>query len=82
MSVVCRKVFWLSGKGALLHRLVPIMFADHMSVSTSQWSEERSMVIHLILTTRAGEEAQLIIDFKNMMVFRNLKMQCWSSFLN
>ena len=38
------------------------MLADHMSVSTSQWSEERSMVIHLILTTLAGEEAQLIID--------------------
>ena len=64
MSVVCRKVFWLNSKGALLHRVVPTMFADHMSVSTSQWSEERSMVIHLILTTLAGEEAQLIIDLQ------------------
>ena len=53
MSVVCRNVFWLNGKGALLHRVVPPMLADHMSVSTSQWSEERSMVIHLILTTLA-----------------------------
>ena len=48
MSVVSRKVMWLNGKGALLHGVVPTMFADHMSVSTSQWSEERSMVIHLI----------------------------------
>ena len=64
MSVVCRKVFWLNGKGARLHRVVLTMFADHMSVSTSQWSEERSMVIHLILTTLAGEEAQLIVDLQ------------------
>ena len=40
------------------------MLADHMSVSTSQWSEERSMVIHLILTTLAGEEAQLMIELQ------------------
>ena len=40
------------------------MLADHMSVSTSQWSEEKSMVIHLILTTLAGEEAQLTIELK------------------
>ena len=38
------------------------MLADYMPVSTSQWSEERSMVIHLILTTLAGEEAQLTIE--------------------
>ena len=64
MSVVCRDVFWLNDKGALLHRVVPAMLADHMSVSTSQWSEERSMVIHLILTTLAGEEAQLTIELQ------------------
>ena len=62
MSAVCRKVFWLNSKGALLHRVVSAMLADCMSVSTSQWSEERSMVIHLILTTLAGEEAQLTIE--------------------
>ena len=40
------------------------MLADHISVSTSQWSEERAMVIHLILTTLAGEEAQLAIEIQ------------------
>ena len=60
MSVICCNVFWLNGKGALL----TTMLADHMSVSTSQWSEERSMVIHLILTTLAGEEAQLTIELQ------------------
>ena len=64
MSVVCRNVFWLNGKGARLHGVVSTMFADHMSVSTSQWSEERSMVVHLILSTLAGEEAQLTIDLQ------------------
>ena len=52
--------FWLNDKGALVHRVVPAMLA----VSTSQWSEERSMVIHLILTTLAGEEAQLTIELQ------------------
>ena len=60
-------------QGSLLHRVVPAMLADYMSVSTSQWSEERSMVIHLILTTLAGKEAQLQLNSKNMTVFRNLK---------
>ena len=64
MSVVCREVFWLNDQGSLLHRVVPAMLADYMSVSTSQWSEERSMVIHLILTTLAGEEAQLTIELQ------------------
>ena len=68
MTVVCRNVFWLNDKGALLHRVVPAMLADHMSVSTSLWSEERSMVIHLILTTLAGEEAQLIQEFENAVL--------------
>ena len=40
------------------------MLADHISVSSSQWSEERSMVIHLILTTLSGEEAQLTIELQ------------------
>ena len=65
MSVVCRDVFWLNDKGALLHRVVPAMLADHMSVSTSQWSEKRSMASHqLILTTLAEEEAQLTIELQ------------------
>ena len=36
MSVVCRNVFWLNSKGALLRRVVSAMLADYMSVSTSQ----------------------------------------------
>ena len=31
MSVVCRNVFWLNSKGALLHRVVSAMLADYMS---------------------------------------------------
>ena len=40
------------------------MLADHISVSSLQSSEERSMVIHLILTTLSGEEAQLTIELQ------------------
>ena len=40
------------------------MLADHISVSSSQWSEERAMVLHLILTTLSGEEAQLTIELQ------------------
>ena len=32
--------------------------------SSSQWSDERSMIIHLILTTLAGEETQLTIELQ------------------
>ena len=56
------------------------MIADHISVSTSQWSDERSMTIHLILTTLAGEEAQLTMSSKNLTAYMNLKVQCWSNF--
>ena len=35
-----------------------------MSVTSSQWSDERSMVVHLILTTLAGEETQLTIELQ------------------
>ena len=54
------------------------MLADHMSVSTSQWSEERAMVIHLILTTLAGEEAQLTIElqeFDRLQEFENVVLE-------
>ena len=64
MTVACRDAFGLEEKGALLDSGVPAMLADHISVSTSQWSEERSMIIHLILTTLAGEEAQLTIELQ------------------
>ena len=40
------------------------MIADHISVTSSQWSDERSMVLHLILTTLAGEETQLTIELQ------------------
>ena len=75
MSVVCRKVFWLNGKGAPLHRMVVTMFADHLSVSPSQWSEERSMVIHLISTTLAGEKAHLTVDRQEHDKFENAVLE-------
>ena len=40
------------------------MLADHISVSSSQSSEERLMVSHLILTTLSGEKAQLTIELQ------------------
>ena len=40
------------------------MIADHISVSTSQWSEERALTMHLVLTTLAGDEAQLTIEIQ------------------
>ena len=40
------------------------MLADHISVASSPWSDERSMVLHLILTTLAGEEIQLTIELQ------------------
>ena len=38
--------------------------ADAMSLCSSQGSEERSLVLHLMLTTFAGEEIQLAIDLQ------------------
>ena len=40
------------------------MLADAMSLCSSQGSEERSLVLPLILTTFAGEEIQLAIDLQ------------------
>ena len=40
------------------------MTTDLMSVISSQWSDERSMVLHLIVTTLAGEETQLAIELQ------------------
>ena len=40
------------------------MIADAMSLRSSQGSEERSLVLHLLLTTFAGEEIQLAIDLQ------------------
>ena len=78
MTVACRDAFGLEEKGALLDSGVPAMLADHISVSTSQWSEERTMVIHLILTTLAGEEAQLAIEIQEhdrLQEFENAVME-------
>ena len=36
---------------------------QHISVSRSQWGQER-LVIHLILTTLSGEEAQLTVELQ------------------
>ena len=33
-------------------------------MTSSQWSDERSMILHLILTTLAGEETQLTIELQ------------------
>ena len=54
------------------------MIADHISVSTSQWSEERSMTIYLILATLAGEETQLTIElqeFDRLQEFENAVLE-------
>ena len=40
------------------------MTTDLMSVTSLQWSDERSMVLHLILTTLAEEETQLAIELQ------------------
>ena len=40
------------------------MTAESGSMTSSQWSDERSMVLHLILTTLAGEETQLTIELQ------------------
>ena len=54
------------------------MIADHISVSTSQWSEERALTVHLVLTTLAGDEAQLTIEiqeFDRLQEFENAVME-------
>ena len=40
------------------------MTVESGSMTSSQWSDERSMVLHLILTTLAGEETQLTIELQ------------------
>ena len=45
---VGRDAIKLEVESILLNGTVPAMLADHISVSTSQWSEERAMVMHLI----------------------------------
>ena len=40
------------------------MVEDLMSLCSSRGSEERSLVIHLILTTLAGEEMQLTVELQ------------------
>ena len=47
-----------SPRGLLQECVLP---SDQISVSTSQWSEERALM-HLVLTTLAGDEAQLTIE--------------------
>ena len=64
MTVACRETFRLEDRGTLLVSGLLAMLTDHISVSSSQWSDERSMIIHLILTTLAGEEAQLTIELQ------------------
>ena len=48
------------------------MTTDFMSVTSSQWSDERSMVLHLILTTLAGE-TQLTIELQEYDRFCEFK---------
>ena len=45
------------------HR-APAMVEDIMSLCSSPGSEERSLVIHLILITLAGEEIQLTVELQ------------------
>ena len=40
------------------------MTVESGSMTSSQWSDERSMVLHLILTTLAGEDTQLTIELQ------------------
>ena len=54
------------------------MTADSVSMTSSQWSDERSMVLHLILTTLAGEETQLTIElqeFDRLHEFENAVLE-------
>ena len=54
------------------------MVEDAMSLCSSQGSEERSLVLHLILTTFAGEEIQLTIElqeFDRLYEFENAVLE-------
>ena len=53
------------------------MTAESGSMTSSQWSDERSMVLHLILTTLAGEETQLTIELQEFD--RLQEFQFWSN---
>ena len=63
-NVSRRDPFGLEKKRAKSYRGKTAMIADHISVSTSQWSEERALTMHLVLTTLAGDEAQPTIEIK------------------
>ena len=59
------------------HR-APAMVEDIMSLCSSPGSEERSLVIHLILITLAGEEIQLTVglqEFDRLNEFENAVLQ-------
>ena len=62
--VVCCRTFRLETRLTPWGRRPHDMTTDFMSVTSSQWSDERSMVLHLILTTLAGEETQLTIELQ------------------
>ena len=54
------------------------MFGDISSQGSSQVSEERSLVLHLILTTFAGDEIQLSIElqeFDRLNEFENAVLE-------
>ena len=54
------------------------MVEDNMSPRSSPVSEERSLVLHLILTTFAGEEIQLTIElqeFNKLNEFENAVLE-------
>ena len=56
----------LGSKTALWYLAEKAMIAEHASVTSSQWSEERAMIFHLILTTLAGEEIQLALELNEL----------------
>ena len=59
------------------HR-APAMVEDIMSLCSSPGSEERSLVLHLILITLAGEEIQLTVElqeFDRLNEFENAVLQ-------
>ena len=73
-----RNPFGLEEKSAKSYRGETAMIADHISVSTSQWSEERALTMHLVLTTLAGDEAQLTIEiqeFDRLQEFEDAVME-------
>ena len=77
-NVSRRNPFGLEEKSAKSYRGETAMIADHISVSTSQWSEERALTMHLVLTTLAGDEAQLTIEiqeFDRLQEFEDAVME-------